>query len=147
MHLSFNDSTKTIVIDTPAGNSITIDEQSMKIEIKDQNQNKITMESTGIEMESPANIDIKAGAVLTLGAGTSLAIIAPSLSVKADADVSIQNVINTRGFHYKMITGACMLQYCFKPFGVVTHVDVKEITEIVLITNVQSIVGNINTTT
>ncbi len=93
MHLSFNDSTKTIVIDTPAGNSIKIDEQSMKIEIKDQNQNKITMEPSGIKIESQANIDIKAGAVLTLGAGVSLAISGPSLSVKADADVSIQGAL------------------------------------------------------
>ncbi len=93
MHLSFNDDTKTIVIDTPAGNSITIDEQSMKIEIKDQNQNKVTMETSGIKMESPMNIDIKAGAVLTLGAGVSLAISGPSLSVKADADVSIQGAV------------------------------------------------------
>ncbi|MEO8568597.1 MAG: type VI secretion system tip protein VgrG [Ginsengibacter sp.] len=93
MHLSFNDDTKTIVIDTPAGNSITIDEQGMKIEIKDQNQNKITMAASGITMESPKNIDIKAGAVLTLAGGVSLAISGPSLSVKADADVSIQGAI------------------------------------------------------
>jgi Rhs element Vgr protein len=93
MHLSFNDDTKTIVIDTPAGNSITIDEQSMKIEIKDQNQNKITMGTSGISLESPMNIDIKAGAVLTLAGGTSLSVGAPSLSVKADADVSIQGAV------------------------------------------------------
>ena len=93
MHLSFNDKTKTILIDTPAGNSITIDEQSMKIEILDQNQNKITMEASGIKLESPLNIDIKAGGVLTLGAGVSLAISGPSLSVKADTDVSIEGAM------------------------------------------------------
>jgi Rhs element Vgr protein len=93
MHLSFNDDTKTIVIDTPAGNSITIDEQSMKIEITDQSSNKITMETSGITLQSPANIDIKAGAVLTLSGGASLAIGAPSLSVKADADVSMEGAV------------------------------------------------------
>lgn len=93
MHLSFNDDTKTIVIDTPAGNSITIDEKSMKIEIKDQNENKITMEQSGITIESPLNIDVKAGAVLTLSGGTSLSISAPSLSVKADASVSIEGAV------------------------------------------------------
>jgi len=93
MHLSFNDQTKTIVIDTPGGNSIKIDEQTMKIEIIDQNQNKITMEPSGIKMESPLNIDIKAGAVLTLAGGASLSIGAPSLSVKADANVSIEGAI------------------------------------------------------
>lgn len=93
MHLSFNDDTKKIVIDTPGGNSITIDEQSMKIEIKDQNQNKITMDTSGISLQSPLNIDIKAGAVLTLSGGASLSIGAPSLSVKADANVSIEGAI------------------------------------------------------
>ncbi len=93
MHLSFNDDTKKIVIDTPAGNSITIDEQSMKIEIKDQNQNKITMDTSGISLQSPLNIDIKAGAVLTLSGGASLSIGAPSLSVKANANVSIEGAI------------------------------------------------------
>lgn len=89
MHVSFNDDTRTITIDTPAGNSITLDEQGTKIEIKDQNQNKLTMGAAGISLESPLKIDIKAGTVLSLGAGTSLSISAPSLSVSADADVSI----------------------------------------------------------
>jgi Rhs element Vgr protein len=93
MHLSFNDDKKTINIDTPAGNSIVLDEAGTKIEITDQNSNKITMNSSGIKIESPLNIDIKAGAVLTLAAGTSLAISAPSLSVKADADVSIEGAM------------------------------------------------------
>ncbi len=89
MHVSFNDDTRTITIDTPAGNSIILDEQGTKIEIKDQNQNKLTMGAAGLSLESPLKIDIKAGTVLSLAAGTSLSISAPSLSVSADADVSI----------------------------------------------------------
>lgn len=89
MHVSFNDNTKTITIDTPAGNSIVLDEQAQKIVITDQSNNTITMQPSGIALESLKNIDIKAGAVLTLSGGTSLAIGAPSLSIKADADVSI----------------------------------------------------------
>jgi Rhs element Vgr protein len=90
MHLSFDDNTKTIVIDTPAGNSITIDEAGMKIEIKDQNSNKITMDSSGITLDSPKNVEIKAGVNLTMSAAASLSISAASLSIKADADVSVQ---------------------------------------------------------
>jgi Rhs element Vgr protein len=90
MHIHFNDNTKTITIDTPAGNKIMLDESAMKIEIKDQSNNKITMEPGGIKMESPMNIDIKAGAVLSLSAGASLSISAPALSMKADANVSIE---------------------------------------------------------
>ena len=89
LHLSFNDKTNTITIDTPAGNSITLDEKGKNIVIVDQSKNKVTMKPSGISLESPKNIDIKAGAVLTLTGGTSLSIGAPSLSVKADADISI----------------------------------------------------------
>ncbi len=89
LHLMFNDNTKTIIIDTPAGNSIIMDEQSKKIEIKDQNQNIITMDASGIQMKSAKNIDIKAGANLTLN-GTNLTLNGVSLSLKADADVTVQ---------------------------------------------------------
>ena len=93
MHVSFNDDTKTIRIDTPAGNSITLDEAGTKIEIVDQNSNKMTMDTSGIKLESPMNIDIKAGANLTIAAGASLSISAASLSAKADADISLQGAI------------------------------------------------------
>jgi Rhs element Vgr protein len=93
MHISFDDKTKTIVIDTPAGNSITLDESSTKIEIKDQNSNKVTMDTSGITLNSPKNVEVKAGINLTLSAAASLSISAASLSVKADADVSVQGAI------------------------------------------------------
>ena len=93
MHLSFDDNTKTIVIDTPGGNSITIDEGEMKIEIKDQNNNRVTMDPSGITLDSPKNVEIKAGVNLTMSAAGSLSISAASLSVKADADVSVQGEI------------------------------------------------------
>ncbi len=93
MHLSFNDNTKTIIIDTPAGNKITMDESSMKIEIKDQNNNKITMDATGIKIESPLNVEIKAGANLTLAAAAMLSIGGASLGVKADGNVSIEGAV------------------------------------------------------
>jgi uncharacterized protein involved in type VI secretion and phage assembly len=93
MHISFDDNTKTITIDTPAGNSITIDESSMKIEIKDQSSNKITMNTSGISVESPLNIEVKAGVDLTLSAGATLSINALSLAMKADASVSVEGAM------------------------------------------------------
>lgn len=90
MRIHFNDNTKTITIDTPAGNSMELDEQGTKIEIKDQNTNKITMDSSGIKLESPLNVEIKAGVDLTLSAGATLSIGGVSLSVKADANVGIE---------------------------------------------------------
>lgn len=90
MHIGFDDNTKTITIDTPAGNSISLDESKATIEIKDQSNNKVTMEPFGIKLESPGNIEIKAGVNCTISAAASLSIQAASVSVKADADVSIQ---------------------------------------------------------
>ena len=95
MHISFNDATKTITIDTPAGNSITLDESSSKIEIKDQNSNTVTMDTSGISLSSPLNIDIKAGANLSLSAGASLSVGGMSVAVKADADASIQGAMTS----------------------------------------------------
>jgi Rhs element Vgr protein len=90
MRIHINDDTKTITIDTPAGNSIQLDEDGAKIEIKDQNSNKITMSTSGISLESPKSIDIKAGSNLTLSAGASLTIGGSSLSVKADASLGLE---------------------------------------------------------
>jgi Rhs element Vgr protein len=52
MRVHFNDDTKTITIDTPAGNSITLDESTTSIEVKDQNENHIKMNPSGIELKS-----------------------------------------------------------------------------------------------
>jgi Rhs element Vgr protein len=93
MRIHFNDSTKTITIDTPAGNSIQLDEAGTKIEIKDQNNNKVTMNTSGISVESPQNIEIKAGVNLTLSAGATLSIGGVSLSVKADGNCEIQGAM------------------------------------------------------
>jgi uncharacterized protein involved in type VI secretion and phage assembly len=93
MHLLFNDDKKTITIDTPAGNSITIDEQGMKIQIKDQNSNTITMDTSGIKIESPKNVEIKAGVNLTLAATASLSIGGASLGVKADGNLTMEGAL------------------------------------------------------
>lgn len=90
MRIHFNDDTKTITIDTPAGNSLQLDEQGTKIEIKDQNNNKVTMNSTGISLESPRNIEIKAGLDLSLAAGATLSVGGASLSVKADTTLGLE---------------------------------------------------------
>lgn len=90
MRIHFNDDTKTLTIDTPAGNSIKLDEQGRQIEVVDQNQNKVTLTSTGIKLQSPTNIELAAGANLTLSAGASLTIGGVSLSIKADGNVSVE---------------------------------------------------------
>ncbi|HVS95064.1 MAG TPA: type VI secretion system tip protein VgrG [Puia sp.] len=89
MHISIDDGTKTITIDTPAGNSITLDESGQKIELSDQNGNTITMDPTGISLQSPMEIQINAGTDLTLSAGASLSIGGVSISANADGVLSL----------------------------------------------------------
>jgi uncharacterized protein involved in type VI secretion and phage assembly len=90
MHIAFNDDSKTITIDTPAGNRIQLDESGTRIEIKDQHNNSITMNASGISIKSPMNIEIKAGIDLTLDAGASLKLGATSVSIKAAGGLSIE---------------------------------------------------------
>ncbi|MET0637505.1 MAG: type VI secretion system tip protein VgrG [Chitinophagaceae bacterium] len=93
MHISFNDDTKTITIDTPAGNKIVLDESSTSLKIEDQNNNSITMDPTGIKIKSQQNIDLTAGMALSLKAGTTLAIGGTSVSMKADGNVSMEGAM------------------------------------------------------
>jgi len=93
MRIHFNDSSKTITIDTPAGNSIILDEQGTKIEIKDQNSNKITMDTDGIIIDSPKNIEIKAGINLKISAAANLEIAATALKINADANMSVESAL------------------------------------------------------
>jgi len=89
MRIHFNDNTKTITIDTSAGNSIKLDESGKSVEIKDQNDNKISLGTSGIKLSSQKNIDIEAAVNLTLKAGSSLSIGGATLGIKADGSVSI----------------------------------------------------------
>jgi Rhs element Vgr protein len=89
MHIHFHDQTKTITIDTPAGNSIKLDEAGMSITIQDQNGNKINLSPSGIDIESPKNVNIKAGINLSLSAGATLSIGGAQISASAQGPVSL----------------------------------------------------------
>jgi len=56
----FNDDTKTITLETPAGKSIVLDEDEGVIKLEDENNNIVTMSSDGISIESGSDINIKA---------------------------------------------------------------------------------------
>ena len=60
MKFIFNDDKKSVILETPAGKKITVDEDAGIIQIEDDFSNKITMDSAGIALESPKNITIKA---------------------------------------------------------------------------------------
>lgn len=60
MKLLFNDDKKSIIIETPAGKKVTIDEDAGVIKIEDENRNVITMDNSGIAIDSGKDFSIKA---------------------------------------------------------------------------------------
>ena len=60
LKLIFNDEKKSIIIETPGGKKVTIDEDAGVIKIEDDNRNIITMGNGGIAMESGKDFSIKA---------------------------------------------------------------------------------------
>ncbi|SJZ92588.1 type VI secretion system tip protein VgrG [Sediminibacterium ginsengisoli] len=90
MKLSFDDEKKVIVIETPGGNKITISDEDKSIEIKDQNSNTIKMSSSGIDLDSGKDINIKATGSININATQKL-----TLDAKQDVAVSGLNVNHT----------------------------------------------------
>jgi Rhs element Vgr protein len=99
LRVTFDDENKVIVIETPAGNSLTLSEADTKLEIADQNDNKITLDADGIKLSSAKDIvleatgDVKVNATGKLEAeGTQSAKIASGsgceLSLSGTADLS-----------------------------------------------------------
>lgn len=66
MKVIFNDDKKSILIETPAGKVITLDEDAGEIKLEDEHSNVITMNDSGISIESAGEISIKATKDLTL---------------------------------------------------------------------------------
>lgn len=66
MKFIFNDDKKSVILETPKGKKITVDEDAGIIQIEDDFMNKITMDSDGIKMESNGKISLKAAQDLTI---------------------------------------------------------------------------------
>jgi Rhs element Vgr protein len=64
LRLTFDDDQKVIVLETPEGNRITLSEQDGKVEIADQNDNKIIMDESGIRLSSATDIVLEAQGTL-----------------------------------------------------------------------------------
>ena len=60
MKFIFNDEKKSVVLETPKGKKITVDEDAGVIKLEDENKNVITMNTDGIKLESGKDIILKA---------------------------------------------------------------------------------------
>src|SRR5690606_1122663 len=84
----FDDDKKSLQIETPGGNKITLSDDAKGITLEDQNTNKIEMNDNGIT--------ITAGKKLELKAGTELAIGGPQISLSGDSTVEIKGGGSTK---------------------------------------------------
>lgn len=80
--ITIHDGDKSITIETPGGREIKMDDTAEEIEIKDSSGNSIIMNSDGITIDSPMEINITAGSGLNLAA--------PQIGIKADSSASFE---------------------------------------------------------
>ena len=60
MKLLFNDDKKSVVLETPAGKKISVDEDAGVIQLEDENGNTVVMNSDGISLETQGDVSITA---------------------------------------------------------------------------------------
>ncbi len=100
MKMIFNDDKKSILIETPGGHKVTIDEDAKKIELVDLNGNKIVMDDKGITMESIKDIILKAATDIKMDAGSNASLKAGSqakVEGGSGAEVSSGGTTNVKG--------------------------------------------------
>jgi Rhs element Vgr protein len=71
MKLYFNDDTKVLKLETPAGNRVTLSEDEKTLKLEDQNGNKIEMTQDGITIQSSKALALKAKTEANLESGTA----------------------------------------------------------------------------
>jgi len=69
--LLFNDDIQTVTLETPNGNKLLLDDGAGSITVEDENGNHLKLESSGITLESAADINIKASGDVNIE-GTNL---------------------------------------------------------------------------
>ncbi len=72
LKIHFEDEKKIITIETPGGNIVVLDDDASTITITDINKNNIEMAESGITLNSPKDINIKADGAINLEAVKSI---------------------------------------------------------------------------
>jgi Rhs element Vgr protein len=85
VRIIINDEDKSVVIKTPGGNSVTIDDKKKSIEIADQHKNVIKMAQAGITITSKGDITLDAAKKINLKAKMDVAVEGMNIKNKAKA--------------------------------------------------------------
>lgn len=89
INIKFDDEDKILSIETPDKNTIVLDDKAKSISIQDMNDNSIVMDSSGITMNTPKDINLKADGNINLTATSNLA-------MKATADATLDGLSITQ---------------------------------------------------
>ncbi len=98
MKIEFEEVKKMITITTPGGNKIVISDDDKSIKITDQTKNKIEMTTSGILLDSPKDITLKAKGKIILDAKSNLEaksmatvkVDGSTVELKAKSQISVQ---------------------------------------------------------
>lgn len=101
LRISFQDTKKIITVTTPGKNYMIFDDDAGSITIQDQNKNKMVMKDSGISLESPKDIKIKANQKVaitgtqgvTIESSQKIESTAPTIKKTADAQFSVSTGI------------------------------------------------------
>ncbi len=85
MKISFDDVAKNLQIETPGGHVITLSDENQSVTIKDSNDNKFHMDSSGISLDSLSDISVKAGGSVKIEATAGI-------ELKSQADVNVKGM-------------------------------------------------------
>lgn len=112
MKMIFNDDKKTIQIETPAGNKLSLTEEDSAIKLEDQNGNTFIMDGDGFKIESQKDIKVSAMGNYDLSdsAGNSIKMEASGITIQAAAKLSLGGAqIEINGA--QLSVGAAMAQF------------------------------------
>ncbi len=85
LKILFDDKAKSILLSTPGGNTVTLSDDAKSIVVKDQNSNKITCDSSGITLDTPKDITLKATGNIKLQA-------TQAVTIKATTDFTAEGM-------------------------------------------------------
>jgi uncharacterized protein involved in type VI secretion and phage assembly len=80
--ITIHDGDKSVTIETPGGRIFTMDDKKGEIEVTDSNGNSLKLDSEGMTLNSPMEINITAGSALNLAA--------PQIGIKADMTATFE---------------------------------------------------------
>ncbi len=85
LKLIFNDDEKSILVETPGGNSVVLSDQDESIKMTDQHGNKIVMDQSGISIQSAGEVSISSSGETEIKAGSDVNIEGINVNASAQA--------------------------------------------------------------